>query len=407
MPRPTSVANDGSKQRVHNLPRMCVREGARLRQQLVDELARRGLVQDERVERAFFAVPREIFVPEFAAQRGLEAVYSDEAIVTKRDAQGMPVSSSSQPAIMASMLERLDLREGQSVLEIGAGSGYNAALLAEIVGPQGRVVSVELDPELAKRSRSALRRAGSRVRVVVGDGHDGWAPQAPYDRIIVTASASEVPRAWLEQTVEGGLIEVPLRLRHSLFGQAIPTLKRRKGKLRSISILCGGFMPLRKDAADAGARLPTLSASETVNGEQSALFELIGEALSRLPPTARRRLLALTLGEPRTRRLGLRVQTWPLLLYLVLTAPAQQLVFSSRVQVGIIDRRGESLALVGGMKKTIDRIIAYGVSNSEELLISLINDWKTRGRPNENDLEIHVSFRNEHSIIRHRWTTSG
>jgi protein-L-isoaspartate(D-aspartate) O-methyltransferase len=138
------------------------------------------------------AVPREIFVPEFAAHRGLEAVYRDEAIMTKRDVGGMPVSSSSQPAIMASMLERLDLREGQSVLEIGAGTGYNAALLAEIVGPEGRVVSVELDPELAKRSGLALRRAGYRAKVVVGDGHDGWAPQAPYDRIIVTCGVRKL-----------------------------------------------------------------------------------------------------------------------------------------------------------------------------------------------------------------------
>jgi protein-L-isoaspartate(D-aspartate) O-methyltransferase len=112
---------------------------------------------------------------------------------------------------MASMLERLDLREGQRVLEIGAGTGYNSALIAEIVGPGGRVISVELDPELAERSRSVLRQAGYRVQVVVGDGRDGWAGEAPYDRIIVTASASEIPHTWLEQTVEGGRIEVPLR----------------------------------------------------------------------------------------------------------------------------------------------------------------------------------------------------
>jgi protein-L-isoaspartate(D-aspartate) O-methyltransferase len=116
-------------------PPMSVRECARLRRHLVDELAGRGLIQDERVERALLAVPREIFVPKFAAQRGLEAVCRDEAIMTKDDARGVPVSSSSQPAIIASMLERLDLREGQRVLEIGAGTGYNAALLAEIVGP--------------------------------------------------------------------------------------------------------------------------------------------------------------------------------------------------------------------------------------------------------------------------------
>lgn len=203
------------------------------------------------------AVPREILVTEFAAHRGLEAVCRDEAIMTKHDARGVPVSSSAQPAIMASMLERLDLCEGQRVLEIGAGTGYNAALIAEIVGPQGRVISVELDPELAKRSRSVLRRAGYRARVVVGDGRDRWAAEAPYDRIIITASASEVPRAWLEQIVDGGRIEVPLRLRNSLFGQAIPTLERQGSELRSISVLCGGFMPLRENAADAGVRPPT------------------------------------------------------------------------------------------------------------------------------------------------------
>ena len=114
-------------------------------------------------------------------------------------------------------------------------------------------------------------------------------------------------------------------------------------------------------------------------------------------------MLALALGEPRTRRLGLRAPTWPLLLYIVLTGPAERLVFSSRVQVGVIDRRGTSLALVGGMKKTVDRIVAYGARDSEDLLVSLIDEWKARGRPSEDNLEIRVSFRNEHSTLRHLW----
>jgi hypothetical protein len=164
-------------------------------------------------------------------------------------------------------------------------------------------------------------------------------------------------------------------------------------------------MPLRKNASDAGGP-PTLSASQIVDAEKSAFCELIGDSLLRLPRTARRRLLALALGEPRTRRLGLRAPTWSLLLYLVLTGPAERLIFSSRVQVGVIDRRGKSLALVGGMKKTVDRIAAYGTPSSEDLLISLINDWKTRGRPTEDDLEIRVSFRNERSTIRYLWTAS-
>jgi Protein-L-isoaspartate(D-aspartate) O-methyltransferase (PCMT) len=116
------------------------------------------------------------------------------------------------------------------------------------------VISVELDPELAKRGSSVLRQAGYRAQLVVGDGRDGWAAGAPYHRIIVTASASEIPHAWLEQTVEDGRIQVPLRLRNSLSGQAIPTLGRRGSELHSISVLCGGFMPLRENAADAGVR---------------------------------------------------------------------------------------------------------------------------------------------------------
>ncbi len=342
-------------------------------------------------------------MPEVAAQCGLEAVYRDEAIVTKHDAHGVPVSSSSQPAIIASMLERLDLREGQRVLEVGTGTGYNAALIAEIVGPRGDVVSVELDPDLARRARSVLQQAGYPVRVVAGDGRAGWATGAPYDRIIATASASEVPRAWLEQTVEGGFIEVPLRLRGSRFGQAIPTLQRQGSRLRSVSVLCGGFMPLRESATDAGERPPTLSASEIVDGKNLAIFELMGDALFRLPRPARRRVLALTLGEPRMRRLGLRAPTWSLLLYLVLAVPAERLVFSSRIEVGLVDRRGTSLALVGGMKRTVDRLVAYGGSESEKRLVSLIDDWKTRGRPTEDNLEIGVSFRNDRSTIRYRW----
>ena len=109
---------------------------------------------------AFLRVPRELFVPAFAAEHGLDAVYRDEAIVTKTDEHGTPISSSSQPQIMAIMLERLALEPGLRVLEIGAGTGYNAALLKTIVGPRGRVVSVDVDPELARGARSRLRRGG-------------------------------------------------------------------------------------------------------------------------------------------------------------------------------------------------------------------------------------------------------
>src|SRR3989440_8507888 len=118
---------------------------------LVRRLERGGTIWSPAVREAFLAVPRERFLP----GRPLEQVYRDEAILTRRDAGGAPTSSSSQPAMMALMLEQLRLEPGQRVLEIGAGTGYNAALLATIVGPR-RVVSVELDPETAAEARDAL-----------------------------------------------------------------------------------------------------------------------------------------------------------------------------------------------------------------------------------------------------------
>ena len=168
----------------------------KLRRQLVESLAQNGWIRSAPVREAFLAVPRELFVPEFAASHGLEAVYRDEAILTKQAASGLPLSSSSQPAIMALMLEQLQLGEGMSVLEVGAGTGYNAALLSRLVGRSGRVVSVDVDPEVARGARRNLRAGGYRARVVVGDGRDGVASDAPYHRIVVTASSESVPVAW-------------------------------------------------------------------------------------------------------------------------------------------------------------------------------------------------------------------
>src|SRR4051794_16053500 len=101
---------------------------AALRRALVSELEVRGVIRSAAVRSAFLRVPRELFVPERLAEDGLDAVYRDEAIVTKTGPQGMPMSSSSQPSIMAEMLERLLVEPGMRVLEVGAGTGYNAAL---------------------------------------------------------------------------------------------------------------------------------------------------------------------------------------------------------------------------------------------------------------------------------------
>jgi protein-L-isoaspartate(D-aspartate) O-methyltransferase len=261
----------------------------RLRRSLVADIRAKGVLSSARVEAAFLAVAREHFLPEALADGGLKAVYRDDAIVIKRTGQGLPLSSSSQPSLMAKMLELLDVQAGAHVLEIGAGTGYNAALLAHLVGPSGRVTSIDIDPDLARRARRSLRDAGTRAAIVTGDGREGHPPNAPYDRIIATAGADEIPRAWLAQLSEGGRLELPLRLdpeRGAI--QLIPVLERHGDQLRSVGLTWGGFMPLH--GGDGGWNAPpsTLSAFHSVHGQHTGPASLSGHGISQLSGPAAR-----------------------------------------------------------------------------------------------------------------------
>ncbi len=159
---------------------------------------------------AFAQVPRHVFVPEV----GPSAAYRDDAIVIKCGPDGLPISSSSQPAMMAIMLEQLGLEPGHRVLEIGTGSGYNAAVMSVVVGRRGKVVSVDIDAELVDRARASLDAAGYDAVVVrCADGGYGDPAAAPFDRVIVTAGAWDIAPAWLEQLAPGGRLVLPLSVR--------------------------------------------------------------------------------------------------------------------------------------------------------------------------------------------------
>lgn len=175
-------------------------------------------------------------------------VYADQAILTHRSADGMGTSSSSQPAIMAVMLGQLDAQPGDHVLEIGAGTGYNAALLAHLVGPSGTVVSIDLDPEVAAEAREHLAAAGvDRVEVVTADGGLGWPDGAPYDRLIVTCGPSDIPPAWWEQLRPGGVMVVPLTLAAGVARSC--AFQFQDGVFVARSLEPCGFMPLRGEYA--------------------------------------------------------------------------------------------------------------------------------------------------------------
>jgi protein-L-isoaspartate(D-aspartate) O-methyltransferase len=218
---------------------------AERRERLVAEVLQTSGVRDERITAALRDVPRHLFLPHLAP----EEAYLDDAIVTKRDAEGQPISSSSQPAIMAIMLDQLALATGQRVLEIGAGTGYNAALVSHIVGPSGAVVSVDIDPDLVETARGHLASAGyPDVTVVAADGAGGYPPGAPYDRVIATVGVSDLAPAWLSQAGPGARIVVPLDVRGSqlavAFGRA-----GSGGHWVSRSIMPCGFMRMRGSLA--------------------------------------------------------------------------------------------------------------------------------------------------------------
>ncbi|NIJ13238.1 protein-L-isoaspartate(D-aspartate) O-methyltransferase [Saccharomonospora amisosensis] len=163
-----------------------------LRDAMVKQIEAEGYVVGRDVERALRLVERHHFVPDAT----LREAYDNAIVVTKRAADGQVLSCLSQPSIVALQLGQLDIKPGQRVLEIGAGAGYNAALLAHLVGPAGHVTSIDVDTDLVDHARRRLAAAGvGNVEVVLGDGALGHRPGAPFDRILATvgATASRTP----------------------------------------------------------------------------------------------------------------------------------------------------------------------------------------------------------------------
>ena len=224
-----------------------------LRNALVDKLKSIGCIRSQNVEEAFRSVPRHIFVPGVE----LEKIYSDDSIPTKY-IDGKLVSSSSQPAIMAIMLEQLELQPGHRVLEIGAGTGYNAGLLQHLVGDSGLVVTVDIDEDIVGSARDYLKSVGlDSVCLVCGDGGLGCADHMPYDRIILTVGAWDIIPAWLNQLKPSGRLLIPLEINDGV--QKSIAFERKNNYLESVSVVDCGFMALRGAFAKPQDSLPPIS----------------------------------------------------------------------------------------------------------------------------------------------------
>lgn len=361
------------------------RHATTLRARLVDELSATRAITDPAWRSAFLAVPRHRFVPAFQcrtpdgrqtltasddAEQWLAGVYRNDSLVTTH-LHGVATSSSTEPALMAIMLEALELEEGHQVLEIGTGTGYNAALLCARLG-DSRVTSVEVDPRLAEAATAALADLGYRPRIRAGDGLAGYPEHAPFDRIIATCSTSHLPPAWLAQTRPGGIILANL-------GYGLARLHRYSDGSAS-----GRFLPataafIEARPADVPPALPVPAAitlATSNDGDQRAVTapEVIDEAelwfiTKLLLPTVAR--VTLQLDEAAGRR------------RLCLVDP----VTSSWARA---DLTGDNGTLhQGGPRRLWDE------------LEQVVNRWQASGRPTHHQLRITINPQGHHQL----WTS--
>jgi protein-L-isoaspartate(D-aspartate) O-methyltransferase len=215
------------------------------RQAMVEEQLRARGIRDARILEAMATVPRHEFVP----VRQASAAYEDRAL---------PIGeweTISQPFIVALMTEAADVGPGDRVLEVGTGTGYQAAILAHL---GTRVYTFELNPDLAEAARERLTRLGygDAVEVVTGDGSEGYPAAAPYDAILVTAASPGAPRSLLDQLVDGGRLVIPIGSRHE---QELRVITKVDGRTSTRPISSVQFVPLiGKEGWSGISRWPVL-----------------------------------------------------------------------------------------------------------------------------------------------------
>jgi protein-L-isoaspartate(D-aspartate) O-methyltransferase len=208
-----------------------------LRERLVAHLEGTHVLTDPTLAAAFRRVPRHLFIPEASP----DEAYDDRALAIK-ERNGVVLSSISQPSMIAQMLALLEVRPGHRVLEIGTGSGYNAALLATLVGNDGYVLTVDIEDDLLERARRVLELLDMR-RVDVAHASTLALANERFDRIVVTARADDIDERWWELLADGGRIVVPLDIGYG--GERAIGLVREGPYLRSIGSHACAFLEMR------------------------------------------------------------------------------------------------------------------------------------------------------------------
>ncbi len=188
---------------------------------------------DEKVAEAMRKVPRELFVPENLR----ESTYQDRPLPI---GEGQTISA---PGVVAFMANVLEVEKGMKVLDVGSGSGYVSAILSMLVGSEGKVVAMEVLPELVEQGKRNCRKLGrENIEFVQGDATQGYEREAPYDRITVGAAAEKVPESLVRQMKDGGKMVIPV---NAGWGQDLLVVEKEEGKVKERKVMDVIFVPLK------------------------------------------------------------------------------------------------------------------------------------------------------------------
>ena len=360
-------------------------QAAQLRSALVDQLTRQGFIQRQSVREAFESVPRHLFVPDV----DVATAYSNQPIFIRWDAD-IPISSSTQPQMMAIMIEQLRLEPGQRVLEVGAGTGYNAAIIAHIVGDNGTVVTVDIDQDIVDEAASNLSRAGyANIKSLCGDGFEGAQADQPYDRVIVTVGAYDVSPHWVDQLMDGGILVVPLRFRGFNLSVA---LQKHGSELTGLSASPCTFIPIRGMWQRTEGYYPIDDPAG--NAAQMAI------GLESDDPGYLRQLAQLFARDANLRPIGRSLQGQFYSqdirsgLFMFLTAHPNVYNLYSSSETGLFQGPGYALIDLASMSAAVlsdrypDQALVYGGDEAYWQLTELLDRWDASGHPTIDDLRI-------------------
>lgn len=364
---------------------------------LVTTLKQNGTLTQPLVEAAFTRIPRHCFIDHFFrrdirerrmiveemrpasfpdADRWLQAIYANEPLAIVCDGEQTAISSSSSPAAMAIMLEASQLTRGLRVLEIGTGTGYNAGLLAAIVGHPSLVVTVEIEADLAAQARLRLDQVvGAGVKVQTGDGLQGYAADALYDRILATGSTLTVPLPWLEQLRPGGMIVMNL-----------------SGHMGACA-----FLRVAKEDEGLAARGHFLSRSEFMQLHEAGMYPkrratLVGQYIAR----------PITLEQAATHADVDLSALWERRLDVALQLAFPQMSFAS---VGVkpmcpclIDQESETMLLFRPTGETSFQVEVRGEPSLWERVLAVYRQWLQFGQPDITAYTLSINTQGKQTI---------